>query len=60
MQCCGSGMFIPDSYFYPSWTPDPTTAPKEEGKKFFVIPFFVATEIIKIYYWRVKEFFFFF
>jgi hypothetical protein len=22
MQCCGSGMFIPDPDFYPSWIPD--------------------------------------
>jgi hypothetical protein len=29
---------------YPSWIPDPTAAPKEEGEKFiFVLPFFVAT-----------------
>jgi hypothetical protein len=21
-QCCGSGMFIPDPDFYPSWIPD--------------------------------------
>jgi hypothetical protein len=25
--------------------PDPTTAPKEEGKKCFVLPFFVATNV---------------
>jgi hypothetical protein len=28
--------------------PDPTTAPKEEGKNIFVLPFFVATKIIKL------------
>ncbi len=25
-QCCGSGMFIPDPDFYPSWITDPKTA----------------------------------
>jgi hypothetical protein len=35
---------IPDPDFYPSKIPDPTTAPKEEGE----IPFFVATNIIKL------------
>jgi hypothetical protein len=38
-QCCGSGMFIPDPDFYPSRIPDPKTATKERGEKFFyVIP----------------------
>jgi hypothetical protein len=46
-QCCGSGI-IPDSDFYPSQIPDPTTAPKEEGEIFFVLPFFVARDIIKL------------
>jgi hypothetical protein len=39
-------MFIPDPDFYPSRIPDPTTSPKEEGEIFFVLPFFVATNII--------------
>jgi hypothetical protein len=48
-QCCGSGMFIPEpDFFYPCRIPDPTTAPKEEGGIFFVLPFFVATNIIKL------------
>jgi hypothetical protein len=35
-------MFLPDPGFYSSRIPDPTTAPKEEGGKFFfVLPFFV-------------------
>jgi hypothetical protein len=46
-QCCGSGMFIPDSDFYPSRIPDPgsripdpKTATKEScEKKLVVIPF---------------------
>jgi hypothetical protein len=40
-------MFIPDTDFYPSRIPDlgsripdQTTAPKEEGDIFFVLPFF--------------------
>ncbi len=34
----------PDPDFYPSRIPDPTTAPKEEeGKKFVVLTFFEAT-----------------
>jgi hypothetical protein len=32
-QCCGSGTFIPDHDFYPSWIPDPKTATKERGVK---------------------------
>jgi hypothetical protein len=45
--------WIPDTYpsRFPgpeSRIPDPTTAPKEEGKIFFVLPFFVATDIIKL------------
>jgi hypothetical protein len=52
-QCCGSGMFIPDPDFYPSWIPDPgsrisdpKTATKERGeKKLVVIPFYVATNL---------------
>jgi hypothetical protein len=46
LQCCGSGMFIPDPDFYPSRISDPKTAAKERGeKKFVVIPFFVATNV---------------
>jgi hypothetical protein len=39
LECCGSGMFIPDPDFYPSWIPDlgsripdPTTEAKEMGE----------------------------
>jgi hypothetical protein len=53
MQCCGSGIVIPDPDFYPSrisdlryGIPDPTTATKEEGEK-FVLPFFVASNFTK-------------
>ncbi len=56
LQCCGSGMFIPDPDFYPSRIPDlvsripdPKTATKERGeKKLVVIPFFVATNFTKL------------
>jgi hypothetical protein len=56
MQCCGSGMFIPDPDFYPSRIPDPgsrisdpKTAKKERGeKKLVVIPFYVATNFTKL------------
>jgi hypothetical protein len=36
-------MFIPDPDFYPSRIriPNPTTALKEEGEKFFVVPPFL-------------------
>jgi hypothetical protein len=42
---------IPDPEFYPSRKPesripDPTTAAKEEGENFFVLPFFLATNFI--------------
>ncbi len=47
-QCCGSGMFIPDPDFYQSWIPDPTTKLKEKREIFFVLPIFVATNIIKL------------
>jgi len=47
-------MYMLDPAFYPSWIldpgswiPDPTTATKEKGKKFVVLPFFVATNISK-------------
>ncbi len=56
LQCCGSGMFIPDpgSWFLPipdsgSRIPDPNTATKERGeKKFVVIPTFEATNFTKL------------
>jgi hypothetical protein len=50
-QCCGSGMymFIPDPDFYPSRISDQKTATKERGEnKFVIVPFFVATKIIKL------------
>jgi hypothetical protein len=55
-QCGGSGIFIPDPDFYPSRIPDlgsripdPKTATKERGgKKFIVIPFYVATNFTKL------------
>jgi hypothetical protein len=37
LQCCGSGMFIPDPDVYPSRIPDPTTATKERGEKKIVV-----------------------
>ena len=40
---------IPDPDFYPSRIPDPKTATKErDEKKFFVIPFYVATNFTKL------------
>jgi hypothetical protein len=49
MQCGGSGMFIPVPDFYPSRIPDPITALIDRGeKKFFVKPFFVATNFTKM------------
>jgi hypothetical protein len=39
---------IPDPDIYPPRIPDPTTAPREERKIFFVLAFFVATYIIKM------------
>jgi hypothetical protein len=40
---------IPDPDFYPSRIPDPKTATKERGgKKFVVIPFYVATKFTKL------------
>jgi hypothetical protein len=52
-----------DPDIYPSRIPDPTRAPKEEGEnKFFVLPFFVAANIIKIcnkiYFWEGENKFF--
>jgi hypothetical protein len=48
MQCCESGMFIPDPDFYPSRIPDPKTATKERGVKKFVVHFSVVTNITKL------------
>jgi hypothetical protein len=49
LQCCRSGMFIPDPDFYPSRVTDQKTATKERGgKKFVVIPFFVDTNFTKL------------
>ncbi len=60
-QCCGSGMFIPDPDFCPSWIldpgsrisdpgsriPDPKTATKERGEK-NLLYFFVVTNFTKL------------
>ncbi len=41
---------IPDPDFYPSRIPDPKTTTKERGeKKFYVIPFYLATNLTKLY-----------
>jgi hypothetical protein len=51
MQCCRSGMFIPDSDFCPSRISDQKIATKEWGENKFVVlpvPFFVATKITKL------------
>jgi hypothetical protein len=53
-QCCGSGMFIPDPDFYPSWIPDLGSRNQKQQqqrwmkKKIVVIPFFVATNFTKL------------
>ncbi len=58
VQCCGSGMFIPDRDFYPfriadlgSRTPDPKKT-EEEGEKVVVFPFFSAqiSQKLKLFY----------
>jgi hypothetical protein len=47
MQCCGSGMFIPDPDFL--LIPDLKTSTKERTEKeFVVIPFFVVTNFPKL------------
>jgi hypothetical protein len=49
-QCCGSGMFISDTDFYPSLIPDlgsNNSKKREWRKKFVVLPFFVATNVTK-------------
>jgi hypothetical protein len=49
IQCCGSGMFIPDPDFYPSRIPDPKTATKQRGeKKNFCHTFYVAKNFTKL------------
>jgi hypothetical protein len=66
IKCCGFGMFLPDPDFYPSRIlifthpgsriPDPKTGTKERGEqKFVVIPFFVATNFTKFYFWNAEE-----
>ncbi len=58
LQCCGSGMFIPDPDFYPSRIPDlgfKNSNKWERWKKFVVIPFTVATNFTKlkiILFWK--------
>jgi hypothetical protein len=39
MQCCGSGMFIPDQVFEPSRIPDSTKTTKEESGKIGCLTF---------------------
>ncbi len=42
-------MFIPAPDFYPFRIPDPKTATKERGEKFFYVkPFFVAKNVTKL------------
>jgi hypothetical protein len=36
VQCCGSGMFIPDPDFYSSPIPDQKTGTKERGEKYLL------------------------
>jgi hypothetical protein len=58
MQCCGSGMFIPDPDFYPSWIPDLGSRISDPGskninkrdgwKKFVIILFFLVTNFTKL------------
>jgi hypothetical protein len=55
MQCCGSGMFIPDPDFYPSRIPDPKTATKERGKKKICYTFFCSHKFHKIEYYFIFE-----
>ncbi len=45
MQCCESGMFIPDPDFYPSRIQNSN---KREGRKKLVILFYVATNFAKL------------
>ncbi len=61
LQCCGSGMFIPDpgSWFLPIPDPGSKNRNKREGwKKIDVIPFYVATNFTKLFIilvWSAKE-----
>ncbi len=48
---CGSGMFIADSESWFLSIPDPTTAPKEEGEKYFFCPIFCSHKYHKMEIW---------
>ncbi len=54
MQCCGSGMFIPDPDFYPSWIPDLGSRIQKHQqkrwvkKKFVIVLFYVVTNFTKL------------
>jgi hypothetical protein len=52
VQCCGSGMFIPDPDFYPSRIPYPKTATKERGEKKIFHTFFCSHKFHKIENYR--------
>jgi hypothetical protein len=59
-QCCGSGMLIPDSDFYPSRIPDPKTVTKKRGEqKLDVKPLFnkivnyFSFEVLKKKIWKI-------
>jgi hypothetical protein len=61
MQCCGSGIFIPDPDFYPSRIPDlrsripdPKTATKERGK-FFCHTFYWSHKFHKLFFFMLKR-----
>ncbi len=60
-QCCGSGMFIQDTLYWFLSIPDPRSNNSTKGrggKKFFVLPFSVAINIIKlkiIFFLKGKE-----
>jgi|688.fasta_scaffold2266721_1 hypothetical protein len=47
MQCCGSGMFIPDPDFLPFRFPDPTRTKKRKGQ-FFCPTFLCCQKFHKI------------
>jgi hypothetical protein len=46
VQCCGSGMFIPDPDFLLSWIPDPTRTKKRRVEIFYCATFFVVNNFI--------------
>jgi hypothetical protein len=54
LQCCGSGMFIPDPDFYPFRISSPGSQIQKQqqkrgvNKNFVVKPFFVATNFTKL------------